>query len=57
MLNLTQSSALDALDSVEKKRFGDILENIVFDGLTFSAEKVIGKYLGKEDKKSVYTVD
>ena len=45
MLNLTQSGALDALDSFEKKRFGDILENIIFDGLTFSAEKVLKKYL------------
>ena len=45
MLNLTQSGALDALDSFEKKRFGDILENIIFDGLTFSAEKVLKKYM------------
>ncbi len=45
MLNLTQSGALDALDSFEKKRFGDILENIIFDGLTFSAEKVLKKYV------------
>ena len=49
MLNLTQSSALDALDSVEKKRFEDILENIVLEGLTFSAEKVLGKYLPKRE--------
>ncbi len=57
MLNLTQSSALDALDSLEKKRFEDILENIVFDGLTFSANKVIKKYLPQEPKKQTYTVD
>lgn len=57
MLNLTQSGALDALDSVEKKRFGDILENIVFDGLTSAAEKVIGRYLGKNESKNTYTVD
>lgn len=47
MLNLTQSSALDALDSFEKKRFEDILENIVLDGLTFSSEKVLDKYAVK----------
>ncbi len=57
MLNLTQSSALDALDSLEKKRFEDILENIVFDGLTFSANNVIKKYLPQEPKKQTYTVD
>lgn len=52
MLNLTQSGALDALDSLEKKRFEDILENIIFDGLTFSAEKVLKKYLPEcEGKK------
>ena len=51
MLNLTQSGALDALDSFEKKRFGDILENIIFDGLTFSAEKVLKKYLSECEVK------
>lgn len=57
MLNLTQSSALDALDSLEKKRFGNILENIIFDGLTFSGEKMLKKYLPQEEKKNVYTVE
>lgn len=57
MLNLTQSSALDALDSVEKKRFENILENIVLDGLTLSAEKVLGKYVGEKTENGVYTVD
>lgn len=56
MLNLTQSSALDAMDSLEKKRFEDILENIVFDGLTFSGETVLKKYLPAEKKKT-YRVD
>ena len=56
MLNLTQSSALDALDSFEKKRFGDILENIVLDGLTFSSEKVLEKYASKKKNKE-YTVE
>lgn len=57
MLNLTQSSALDALDSLEKKRFGDILENIIFDGLTFSAEKMLKKYLPEAENKNIYTVE
>ena len=44
IFNLTQSSALDALDSLEKKRFEDILENIVFDGIEASISKVLEKY-------------
>ncbi|MBQ8764158.1 MAG: hypothetical protein IJZ07_08660 [Clostridia bacterium] len=57
MLNLTQSNALDALDSFEKKRFEDILENIVLEGLTFSAEKVLKKYLSDTKDKNNYTVE
>lgn len=56
MLNLTQSSALDALDSFEKKRFENMLENIVLDGLTFSSEKVLEKYSVKKRNKE-YTVE
>lgn len=44
MLNLTHSSALDALDETEKNRFEDILENIVFDGLENSKKTVLNKY-------------
>ena len=57
MLNLTQSSALEALDSVEKKRFEDILENIVLDGLTNSSENALKKYLPQAKKKTYFTVD
>ena len=57
MLNLTQSGALDALDSLGAKRFGDILENIILDGLTFSAEKMLKKYLPESEDKKVYKVD
>ena len=57
MLNLTQSNALDALDSVEKKRFEDILENIVLDGLVFSAGKVLKKYFSETKEKNIYTVE
>ena len=57
MLNLTQSNALETLDSVEKKRFEDILENIVLDGLDFSMEKVLKKYRPESEEKSVYTVE
>ena len=57
MLNLTQSNALDALDMLEKKRFEDMLENIILDGLTFSAEKVLKKYLSDEKEKNIYTVE
>lgn len=57
MLNLTQSSALEALDSFEKKRLGEVLENIVFDGLTFSAERALGKYLPETKEKTIYILD
>ncbi len=57
MLNLTQSSAIDALDELEKKRFGDILENIVFDGLTHSADKALEKYGNSQKKNRIYTVE
>lgn len=57
MLNLTQSTALDALDALEKKRFEDILENIIFDGLTDTAEKVLSGYGDKKEKVKIYTVE
>lgn len=50
MLNLTHSGALDALDEIEKNRFEDILENIVFDGLDHSRKTVLGKYNANEEK-------
>lgn len=50
MLNLTHSNALDALDEIDKKRFEDILENIVFDGLDHSRKNVLGKYTANEEK-------
>lgn len=57
MLNLTQSNALDALDSVDKKRFEDILENIVLEGLDFSTERVLKKYRTETKEKNIYTVE
>lgn len=54
MLNLTQHSALEALDTIEIKRFEDILENIVFDGLNHCGEKVLSKYCSaKKDEKTI----
>ncbi len=57
MLNLTQSNALEALDTLEKKRFEDILENIVLDGLDFSMERVLEKYKAETKEKNIYTVE
>lgn len=54
MLNLTHSSALDALDEIEKNRFGDILENIVFDGLDHSRKRVLSKYCENDEKECKY---
>ncbi len=54
MLNLTHSRALEVLDEIEKNRFEDILENIVFDGLDYSRKAVLNKYeKGCSDEKSV----
>ncbi len=50
ILNLTHSGALDALDEIEKTRFEDIIENIVFDGLDHSRKAVLSKY-GESNKK------
>ena len=57
MLNLTQSNALDALDGVEKKRFEDMLENIILEGLDFSRERVLKKYKTETEEKNIYTVE
>lgn len=57
VFNLTQSRALEALDSVEKKRFEDILENIVLDGLEASALKVLDRYTEKSKDENTYTVN
>ncbi|MBR3780578.1 MAG: hypothetical protein IKK63_05170 [Clostridia bacterium] len=57
MLNLTQSNALDALDVLEKKRFEDILENTVLEGLDFSRERVLKKYRTETEEKNIYTVE
>ena len=51
MLNLTQSAILDAFDSLETDRFYDITENILLDGITACAERVLEKYGDKPQKK------
>lgn len=56
MLNLTQHSALEALDAIEIKRFEDILENIVFDGLNHCGERVLAKYLSVRKDEKTFTV-
>ncbi len=56
MLNLTQANALESLDKLEKKRFDEILENIVLDGLTFSAERVLRKYSDCNKEKKIHSV-
>lgn len=57
ILNLTRSAALEALDSLEANRFYDILDNIIFDGLTACAKKTLGKYRPSEKEKKTFTVD
>ncbi len=57
VLNLTQSNALEALDMLEKKRFEDILENVVLEGLDFSMERVLKKYRPEMKERNIYTVE
>lgn len=57
MLNLTQSGILEALDSLDIKRFYDITDNILLDGLESSAEKVLSRYGGKTENKKNFTVE
>lgn len=57
MLNLTQSAALEALDAIEIKRFEDILENIVFDGLSHCGERVLAKYFSVKANEKTLKID
>ena len=57
MLNLTQGGILEALDSLEAERFFDISENILLDGITACAERVLEKYGEKSPKNKEYIVE
>ncbi len=57
MLNLTQSGILEAFDSLGTERFYDISENILLDGITACAEKVLEKYGEKTKKRKDYIVE
>ena len=57
MLNLTQSGILEAFDSLETKRFYDIAENILLDGITDCSEKVLRKYADTPEKKKEFFVE
>ena len=50
LLNHTQAQLLDVKDKIEFRRFGAILENILFGGLDKSGMTVLGKY--NQDKSS-----
>lgn len=57
MLNLTQAQSLEAFDALELSRFYDMTENILLEGLSNCAEKVLSKYGEKEKKSKEYTVE
>ncbi len=57
MLNLTQSEALEAFDMLDLQRFYDIAENILLEGLSNCAERVLSKYGEKAEKSKEYTVE
>ncbi len=44
MLNFTQHEAANAFELLEMKRFGDIIKNIVYEGLDYSSAQVLSKY-------------
>ena len=50
LLNQTQAQLLEVKDQLKFRRFGAILENVLFGGLEKSARSVIGKYTDKENK-------
>ena len=57
MLNLTQSNALESLDILEVKRFYDIMDNILLEGISNCAERVLAKFGEKTGKSKEYTVE
>lgn len=57
MLNLTQSEALESFDTLELQRFYDMTENILLEGLSDCAERVLSKYGKKEKKSKTHTVE
>ena len=57
MLNLTQSTALESLDTLETKRFEEILENIVFDGLDNCGKRVLAKYRPQKNEEKTLKID
>lgn len=57
MLNLTQSTALESLDTLESKRFEDILENIFFEGLNRCGETVLAKYRPQKNEEKIIKID
>jgi hypothetical protein len=57
MLNLTQSAALESLDTLKTKRFEEILENIVFDGLNNCGKRVLTKYRPQKNEEKTLKID
>lgn len=57
MLNLTQSTALESLDTLETKRFEEILENIIFDGLNNCGKRVLAKYRPQKNEEKTLKID
>lgn len=56
VLNLTQSEAVNALGSLKVRRFASLLENIVYDGLCGSADRVLAKYTGEDKKQKQFVI-
>ncbi len=56
LLNQTHCAADEAREKAEFKRFDDIIDNVVFDGLSSAADKAVSKYLDCPEKPKSFTV-
>ena len=57
IMNLTQAAALESLDRIKPKRFFDILDNILLEGLDNCRKTVLSKYMPQRRNCGNYRVE
>lgn len=57
IINLTHSALLEAKDKLQLKRFGEITENILFDGLEIGSRYILKKYKEDSNIPKTFTVE
>ncbi|MBR0113178.1 MAG: hypothetical protein IJM02_05485 [Clostridia bacterium] len=57
LINLTQASLIEACKELKFNRFESIAENVIYDGLTAAAERIVSKYTEKEKTPDSFTVE